>query len=404
MPLLLLPPFPFTGLSLGHLIAPLTDGDQPFHVVVPSLPGLGFSDALPGDAPAVSATAAMLDALMRRLGYEHYLVSNAGSAAAGPAAIDWQLATRLATKHASSCIGAHLVDPPLEAPTARDSPWEWARLAVARFFNTAVFGYTADDLAALARSPAAPSPKPAPRLDVLEPNTLAFALCDSPVGLLVLLLKSLRTLGPRKAFQDADVVTMAMLAWLPGPEAALRYWAHCAAHPETEVAALGVKPKVGVTVFLGGSVDAAPAGAADDVEMANLPAPAPRRYVCPAWAGRRFNVVHAERTTGEPGLLAWERPEIIFSGVAALAKQLIASDKRLQPVAPLEQVVADAPAEEPKSAPTDRDTLKPPPMVQQTSSETRIGDGEAPGEIDLASPKTLVTSPGGSPSPLPGKV
>ncbi|KAH6686377.1 epoxide hydrolase [Plectosphaerella plurivora] len=411
VPLLLLPPFPFTGLSLGHLVAPLTEpeGDetQPFNVVIPSLPGLGFSDALPGDAPAVPATASMLDALMNRLGYEHYIVSNAGSAAAGPATIDWQLATRLATRHASSCIGTHLVDPILTAPTAGDNPWEWTRLAIARFLNSAIFGYTTEDLTALARSPETIQPTPNSKpssLDIIEPNTLAFALCDSPVGLLVLLLKSLRTLGPRKAFQPADIVTMAMLAWLPGPEAALRYWAHCAAHPEPENTASGVKPKVAVTVFLGGNSDnTTPVGNPDDVELANLPAPAPRRYVCPAWASRRFNVLHAARTAGEPGLVAWERPESIVSGIAALAKQLVKSDKRLQPVAPLEEVVADAAPEEPKSTPAGRDTLKPPPMVQHTSSETRIGDGDAPGDIDVASPKTLVTSPGGSPSPLPVK-
>lgn len=418
VPLLLLPPFPFTNLSLAHLV-PLftepTDDGQAFHVIIPSLPGLGFSDALPGNKGVISTTAQILDTLMKRLEYTHYLVTNTGPSSSSPADIDWELANCLATRHASSCLGAHLISPPLAAPTPRDAPWEWTKYTVAKFFRASILGYSNDDFTALGHAEprrAVPSPSQLGlhHVGVLEPNTLAFALCDSPVGLLALLLKSLRTLGPKKTFAPADVVTMAMLAWLPGPEAALRFWASCVAHPERRAAHAGTRPRVAITVFLGDDEETG-----DDVEMANMPAPAPRRYACPGWANRSFDVVHTTRAPGAPGLLAWERPEIIAEGVARLAGRVLAADERLRPAPvtePMAGVVVDG-----QAAPSggvsaaEPETLRPPPVAQQDSGSSRADswrlgqireDAEGAGDFD-ASPNTLVvSSPGTSPSPLKG--
>ena len=83
VPLLLIPPFPLTNLSLAHLIPRLTNpqdatASQPFHVVIPTLPGLGFSDPLPPTAQPIAASADILNTLMTsRLSYAHYLVTNA---------------------------------------------------------------------------------------------------------------------------------------------------------------------------------------------------------------------------------------------------------------------------------------------------------------------------------------
>ncbi|KAK4156449.1 Alpha/Beta hydrolase protein, partial [Chaetomidium leptoderma] len=92
IPLLLIPPFPLPNLALESLVPLLTcsssssssstpddDGGeraQAFHVVIPSLPGVAFSDPLPLAAidgttmmNPVVATAGVLDVLMCRLGY-----------------------------------------------------------------------------------------------------------------------------------------------------------------------------------------------------------------------------------------------------------------------------------------------------------------------------------------------
>lgn len=161
IPLLLMPPFPFTHLSFGHLIKPLTEPDddgphdspagakQAFHLVIPSLPGLGFSDPLPNNTAPIPAAAEMLNTLMARLSYPHYLATNAGAASSSPAEIDWRLADYLAAHFAGSCVGTHLIAPPLAPPTLRDAPWEWAKWSIASFFRAGILGYSNDDFAAL---------------------------------------------------------------------------------------------------------------------------------------------------------------------------------------------------------------------------------------------------------------
>src|SRR5262249_25394302 len=81
-----------------------------------------------------------------------------------------------------------------------------------------------------------------------------------------------------------------------------------------------------------------------DVELAILPKPARSRYACPGWANTRYLVLHTNRVAGKPGLLAWERPEVIAQGIRGLARRILATDKRLRPApepktVPLEQVV-----------------------------------------------------------------
>ena len=49
-----------------------------FHVVSPSIPGFGFSEALSEEGNNLQMTADMLDAFMRMLGYNAYLVHGSG--------------------------------------------------------------------------------------------------------------------------------------------------------------------------------------------------------------------------------------------------------------------------------------------------------------------------------------
>lgn len=189
LPLLLLPPFPLSNLALTHLVGLFTRPEehgphqQPFHLVIPALPGLGFSDPFPGDTPdEIPAAAGMLDALMARLGYAHYLVSNAGAAHASPGNIDWRLIEHLATRHAGSCLGAHFVAPPLASPRLAQAPVEWAKWRIASALHAGILGYSAQDFSALREAPAAktqgkkgftPSKLGLNHVGLREPNTLA---------------------------------------------------------------------------------------------------------------------------------------------------------------------------------------------------------------------------------------
>ncbi|KAI0457989.1 alpha/beta-hydrolase [Xylaria acuta] len=367
IPLLLIPPFPFSSLSVGHLVKLFTDPEevnhQPFHLVIPSLPGLGFSDALPTNSPVISSTADLLDSLMKRLDYSHYLVTNAGAGVLSPAQIDYKLADWLATQYPDSCLGTHLISPPLTRPRARQAPLGWAKWSIARFFEGSVLGYRTEDYSALRKSggAVAPSKKSTITLSaalgfgfsgtgLTEPNTLSYALCDSPTGLLVFAMKGLRLLAPKKEFSPTEIINFTQLAWLPGPEAALRFWAHCARHPEnSENSGSGKKksarkPRVALTVFLGdekGGDSSSNSGNAEIVFDNGMKPP----YSCPAWAGARYDVLYTHRAAGDAGLLAWECPELIAAGVRGLAAAVLRVDRRLQPEGRPETARAAAVAE-----------------------------------------------------------
>lgn len=49
-----------------------------FHVVAPSIPGCGFSDAVAEEGNSFPTTAAMFDTLMKILGYNHYIAHGSG--------------------------------------------------------------------------------------------------------------------------------------------------------------------------------------------------------------------------------------------------------------------------------------------------------------------------------------
>ncbi|KAI1498530.1 alpha/beta-hydrolase [Biscogniauxia marginata] len=365
IPLLLIPPFPFSNLAFGHLVKPFTDpedvtNNQPFHLVIPSLPGVGFSDALPNNTPVISSSAEILDSLMKRLSYPYYLVTNASSGAASPAEIDYKLANYLSTQYPDSCLGTHFISPPLAQPKLKDAPVEWAKWSIAKFLKAPVLGYSREDLSALKRSgyvgdsrkTKTPARVGLNQYELREPNTLAYALCDSPTGLLVFVLKSLRLLGAQRDFTPTEMIDFTQLAWLPGLEAAMRFWAYCVCHPEkVPKKATSPKPKVALTVFLGEEPDTS-----HDVEKG-----APKvdegsnSYSCPSWANTRYNVVHTQRVSGNPGFIPWDRPEIIATGVRKLAASVLRTDQRLRPspepaVVPLEQVVVEPTAAEKPSS------------------------------------------------------
>lgn len=209
-------------------------------------------------------------------------------------------------------------------------------------------------------------------------------MCDSPTGLLAFALKGLRLLEPQKPFTAEQVITLTNLAWLPGPEYAMRFWAHCAELQDAKVKKTPkiAKPNVAITVFLGGE-DGSDGDdtTAREVGEGAIPLDLPLKtkagvgYTCPAWGKAHYNVLFSQRVTGKPGLLAWDRPETILAGVRGLATELLKVDKRLQPVteaptAPLENVVVaneETRAEEGGLKPPERPNLE-----QGDSSRTQV--------------------------------
>ncbi|KAI0810611.1 alpha/beta-hydrolase [Xylaria sp. FL0064] len=400
IPLLLIPPFPFSSLSLGHLIKLFTEPEevnhQPFHVVIPSLPGLGFSDALPANAPVISSTAGILDSLMKRLGYSRYIASNTGPGVSSPAQIDYKLADWLSTQYPDSCLGTHLISPPLTQPRLKETPLAWAKWSIARFFEASIFGYCSDDFS-IFRQGRVGAPKKstiAARLQpskpgLTEPNTLSYALCDSPTGLLVFVMKGLCLLAPQKEFTPTEIINFTQLAWLPGPESAMRFWGHCERHPELTGKKSSRKSDVALTVFLGDAKREGPrtsngengTASTDLFDGAKLP------YSCPTWAKTRYNVLNTNRVGGNPSLLAWERPEIIAAGVRGLAAALIKLDKWLQ-LSTMKPEMAPAAEGQEVAAGAETTTTAPPPGEQQQQALSPVG-----GSSEVSSFKSGLLAP-----------
>lgn len=228
-------------------------------------------------------------------------------------------------------------------------------------------------------------------------------MCDSPTGLLVVVLKGLRLLGPRMQFTPEQIITFTELAWLPGPEYAMRFWA--AAHQEhtaqgtvpKDKKAPAIKPKVAITVFLGGKDDeegqSGSNGEADGaIPLESIPLKESADvYACPAWGNAHYRVLFSQRTPGKPGLLAWERPEVISAGVRGLARELLKVDQRLLP----------ASAPEPPVAPLEEVVVPTTPVAQAEAEAGGLQVPQRPGlELQGDSSKTAIGSqPPSSPQP-----
>lgn len=365
IPLLVLPSFPFTNLSFSPLFAALhspADGGQAYDIVVPSIPGLGFSDPFntsPTD-PLLASTAYIFNHLMSILGYEQYLTTSTGSAAASPANIDYHLPRLIAERYRSNCLGIHIIDPAVLSPSMTGAPLSYLKYSFAKFFHASIFGYTAADWAASTRRAseqpgiAPPSPAELDATTVTEPQdgspkrpgidrqatgpsflkrpvfsttdeatrlskshlsgdltlTLAYALCDSPTGMLSLALLGLERICPNHTLTKAEITTILQLAWLPGPEAALRLWSGADAEVRKEAAERtapsGGGCPIAITAFEGALGDSG-------------------SFRSPVWAETRHRVVHISRRKGLPGL-PWDNAETIVAGVRELSKAVWKQD------------------------------------------------------------------------------
>lgn len=161
----------------------------------PSIPGFGFSDSSEEADFGVAGAAEVFGALMHRLGYETYAVCAAGWG--------FDVARALAMQEPRRVRAVFTWNPVFKKPTLRAKPmawgkWQLARMTRARYARLS-FGYTPAEVGGAAGGEAGKARPLGPvmhQLFSLRPQTLAFSLCDSPVGLLAVLLDLVATQGP----------------------------------------------------------------------------------------------------------------------------------------------------------------------------------------------------------------
>jgi epoxide hydrolase len=168
MPLILTHGWPGSIVEFLGVIPRLTHPEQfggtaenAFHVVCPSLPGYAYSSAPPVPGMHPGAIAARHAKLMAMLGYERYVAQGG----------DWgsRITRHLAHEDPEHCCAIHLNILPAVPPAALEHPMtvvterERAWLAANEHFERTGRGYM--------------------QIQSTRPQTLAYALNDSPVGL-----------------------------------------------------------------------------------------------------------------------------------------------------------------------------------------------------------------------------
>jgi pimeloyl-ACP methyl ester carboxylesterase len=142
VPLLLTHGWPGSFLEFERLIPLLTEGDEPFDVVVPSVPGFGFSTPLSGPQWTTAGIAGAWLALMTRLGYERFAVQG-GDLGAGVAPEVGRLAPeRVIGVHVNGALGGFVSE--VDDDTAATmTPLEKDRMRRVAEFMHDEFGYIA---------------------------------------------------------------------------------------------------------------------------------------------------------------------------------------------------------------------------------------------------------------------
>ncbi|WP_106848478.1 epoxide hydrolase family protein [Blastococcus sp. Marseille-P5729] len=168
VPLLLTHGWPGSFLEFVDLIGPLTspekhggDASDAFHVVIPSIPGFGFSTPLTTDGWTTNAIARAWVELMDRLGYDRF-VNQGGDLGAGIAPEIGRVAPdRVLGVHVNGALGDFVAEVDDET-AAQLTDLERDRLERTATFMQQEFGYIS--------------------LQSTRPGLLGTMLADSPVG------------------------------------------------------------------------------------------------------------------------------------------------------------------------------------------------------------------------------
>jgi epoxide hydrolase len=286
LPLIITHGWPGSVIEYLKVIAPLTDpashGGDPadaFDVVLPSLPGYGFSGQPTRPGWGVERIAAAWAELMARLGYRRY----------GAVGSDWgtSVTASLGQQDPGHVAGVHLV-PPLAGPdpdAAADlTEAEREALALQQRAGEWDSGYS--------------------REHATRPQTIGYALTDSPAALCAWIIEKYWAWTDHGGHLENvltrdELLDNLMLYWLPrtGASAARLYWESISRVNEwiSGAAANPVAVPVGCSIF-----------------PAELQRPSRR------WAQRRFPDI---RYWGEPArgghFAAFEQPELFANEICS---------------------------------------------------------------------------------------
>lgn len=270
---------------IGPLSDPRADGGDPadaFHLVIPALPGFGFSGPTRERGWNVARAARAWAELMRRLGYERY-----GAQGGDMGAL---LSPELGHVDTEHVVGIHL-----NAATVGFIPW-------GEIDPDQLETFTEEEKARLQRLQKFLSEGNAYfQIQATRPQTIAYSLSDSPAGLLAWIVDKFNewTHGPlEQAVERDEMLTNVMLYWATGTagSAARMYYENM--HGEADFWGRPPSPTpVGVAVF------------AEDVAI--------RRY-----GEQGNNIVHWSDFDRGGHFAAMEAPDLLITDVREFFRSL----------------------------------------------------------------------------------
>ncbi|GAB2866892.1 epoxide hydrolase [Actinocorallia aurea] len=185
VPLLLVHGWPGSFIEFTKVLPQLTDA---FHLVVPDVPGVGYSGPLREPGWTTGRIADAFLELMTRLGYPEFGVQGGRSGA--------RIAAEMGRRAPGRVIGVHLnglVTPPTSDPEALTGLTEVERERLARLaeFHTEGYGFAV--------------------LQATRPSTLGHALLDSPAGQLAWTVEKVRAWSDARSALPEDAVDRDLL-------------------------------------------------------------------------------------------------------------------------------------------------------------------------------------------------
>ncbi|GAA3065248.1 epoxide hydrolase family protein [Streptomyces glomeratus] len=294
LPMILTHGWPGSVLEFLKVVDPLTNptdhggrAEDAFHLVIPSMPGYGFSERPTSTGWGPDRIARAWAVLMERLEYEHY-VSQGG---------DWGavISDRMAIQQPPGLLGIHVNFPPTvpadiarklacgdPAPAGLSTDEKAAYDKLAAFYKTGS-GYSA--------------------MMVTRPQTVGYGLSDSPVGLAAWMYDKFAAWtysggDPERVLTKDEMLDDITLYWLTNTavSSARLYWENNA----NNFNAVSVSIPAAITVFPG------------EIYQAPL-----------SWAERSYHkLIYFNKAHSGGHFAAWEVPDIFTNELRAAFRSL----------------------------------------------------------------------------------
>lgn len=241
MPLLLIHGWPDSFYRMVKLIPLLTDParfggnpDDSFDVIVPSIPGFGFSDKAATPGMNSVRIAELFTRLMTDvLGYERFGVAGGD--------IGSRIARLMAIAHPERITGMHLTDIGFEHEVAFPPALPDPTPAEEDFQGSTGWWFMSEGAYIM--------------LQATKPQTLAYALNDSPVGLAAWIVEKFRSWSDcdgnvEQSFSKDELLTNIMIYWATETiSSSIRLYAEDGALQPVLAVGQTIEPPTGVAIF-----------------------------------------------------------------------------------------------------------------------------------------------------------